>query len=199
MKVFADGAMYSKKAEWSNTPEHVVLQVSSPELPAHELIRYSLSTPGVHTAIIGIGQIDDKPQYCQLTQNLIGAQVASGILSKQERKKIETLALNSKGGKTNYFQKPYQDLTAPREVKVEVLNGGKSVITWHTAHAGDAPIDRYEIWRDGVKVANFAHTPQISKSPFVFTDNYSKIVPKQYIVKVVDQKNRIAQTEPLRG
>ena len=195
MKVFADGAMYSKKAEWSNTPEHVVLQVSSPELPAHELIRYSLSTPGIHTAIIGIGQIDDKPQYCQLTQNLIGAQVTSDILSDQERRKIETLALNSKGGKTNYFQNSYQDLTAPGEVKAKVILGGKSVITWHTAHAGDAAIDRYEIWRDGVKVADFPHTPQVSKSPYVFTDNYGKIAPKQYVVKVVDQKNRIAQSE----
>jgi len=196
MKVFADGAMYSKKAEWSNTPEHVVLQVGSPELPAHELIRYSLSTPGIHTAIIGIGQINDKPQYCQLTQNLIGAQLGSGVLTETDRNIIESLAVKSKGGKTNYFQKPYQDLTAPREVKAEVINGGKAVITWHTSHAGDAAIDHYEIWRDGVKVTNFPHTPQISKAPFMFTDNYSKITPKQYVVKVVDQKNRIAQSEP---
>ena len=196
MKVFADGAMYTKKAEWSNTPEHVVLQVSSPELPAHELIRYSLSTPGIHTAIIGIGQINDEPQHCQLTQNLIGAQVTSEALSEVERRKIETLALNSKGGKTNYFQKLYQDLTAPRELKVEVIKGEKSVITWHTAYAGDAAIDHYEIWRDGVKVANFTHVPQISKTPYLFTDYYRNISPKQYVVKVVDKKNRIAQSEP---
>jgi len=197
MKVFADGAMYTKKAEWSNTPEHVVLQVGSPELPAHELIRYSLSTPGIHTAIIGIGQIDDRPQYCQLTQNLIGAQVTSGALGEEERIKIETLALNSKEGKTNYFQKPYQDLTAPREVKATVTNGGKPLISWHTAHAGDAAIDHYEVWRDGVKVTNVPHTPQTSKSPYVFTDHYSNISPKQYVIKVVDRKNRIAQSAPI--
>ena len=197
MKVFADGAMYTKKAEWSNTPEHVVLQVSSPELPAHELIRYSLSTPGIHTAIIGIGQIDDRPQYCQLTQNLIGAQVAAAVLSEEERRKIEALASNSKGGKTNYFQNSHKELTAPREVKVNVMNKEKSVLTWHTAYAGDAPIDHYEIWRDGVKVANFPHTPQVSKSPYTFTDVYGKITPKQYVVTVVDLKSRIAQAEPI--
>ena len=123
-------------------------------------------------------------------------QVTSEALSEVERRKIETLALNSKGGKTNYFQKPYQDLTAPRELKVEVIKGEKSVITWHTAYAGDAAIDHYEIWRDGVKVANFTHVPQISKTPYLFTDYYSNISPKQYVVKVVDKKNRIAQSEP---
>ena len=197
MKVFADGAMYTKKAEWSNSPEHVVLQVSSPELPAHELIRYSLTTPGIHTAIIGIGQISDETQFCQLTQNLIGAQVDSNELSYEDRKRIEILASRSKGGKTNYFQKPYQDLTAPRKVNVSVTDDGKSVITWHTAYAGDAAIDRYEIWRNGVKITNIQFTPQTSKTPYQFTDNFGKITPKQYVVKVADKKNRLSQSEPV--
>ena len=68
---------------------------------------------------------------------------------------------------------------------------------WHTAYAGDAAIDHYEVWREGVKVANFPRTPQISKTPYLFTDNYSNISPKQYVVKVVDKKNRIAQSETL--
>ena len=197
MKVFADGAMYTKKAEWSNTPEHVVLQVSSPELPANELIRYSLTTPGIHTAIIGIGQISGDPQQCQLTQNMIGAQVKPTDMSMEDRKAIEVLSSKSKGGKTNYFQNPYQDLTAPREVKVQVEKGEKARITWHTAYAGDAAIDHYEIWRDGVKVENIPFAPQTTKIPHLFTDNFGMATPKQYVVKVVDKKDRVAETIPL--
>lgn len=197
MKVFADGAMYTKKAEWSNTPAHVVLQVSSPDLPANQLIRYSLTTPGIHTAIIGIGQISDDPQKCQLTQNLIGAQVKPTDLSNEDRLAIEALASKSKGGKTNYFQNPYQDLTAPREAKAKVEKEGKANITWHTAYAGDAAIDRYEIWRDGVKVKNIAFTPQTTKTPYTFTDDFGKTTPKQYVVRVVDKKERVAETVPL--
>lgn len=197
MKVFADGAMYTKKAEWSNTPEHVVMQVSSPELPANDLIRYSLTTPGIHTAIIGIGQISDDPRKCQLTQNIIGAQVKPTEMSEADRKKVEVLASKSKGGKTNYFQNPYQDLTAPREVKVHVEKEGKALVNWHTAYAGDAAIDHYEIWRNGVKVANVPFTAQTTKMPLLFTDNFGKISPKQYIVKSVDKKNRVAETGPL--
>ena len=197
MKVFADGAMYTKNAEWSSSPGHVVLQVSSPDLPANKLIRYSLTTPGIHTAIIGIGQISDDPGQCQLTQNYNGAQVNPADINEQERKAIETLASKSKGGKTNYFQYPYLDLTAPREVKVEVDSGGKALITWHTAFAGDAAIDHYEIWRNGVKMANVPYTPQTSKTPYLFTDSFGTISPKQYVVKVVDKKERVAETAPI--
>ena len=197
MKVFADGAMYTKKAEWSNTPAHVVLQVSSPELPAKKLIHYSLTTPGIHTAIIGIGQISDDPQQCQLMQNMMDAQVLPTELSFADRKAIEDLAAQSKGGKTNYFQNPYQDLMAPKDAKLTVDKGEKAHITWHTAYAGDAPIDHYEIWRDGVKVENIPFTPQTTKIPHLFTDNFGKTTPKQYVVKVVDKMDRVAETVPL--
>jgi len=197
MKVFADGAMYTKKAEWSNTPAHVVLQVSSPELPAKKLIHYSLTTPGIHTAIIGIGQISDDPQQCQLTQNMIDAQVMPNDLSPSDRTAIEELAAKSKGGKTNYFQNPYQDLMAPREVKVTIEKGDKALVSWHTAYAGDAKIDHYEIWRDSVKVENIPFTPQTTKTPHLFTDNFGKSIPKQYVVKVVDTMNRVAETIPI--
>ncbi len=62
MKVFADGAMYTKPAEWSNNPEHVVRTVGSASLPSQPLIQYSLTTPGVHLAIIGIGHISDNDE-----------------------------------------------------------------------------------------------------------------------------------------
>jgi len=46
MKVFADGAMYSKGAHWSGQPSHVVRQIGSKEMPFKPLIEYSLTTPG---------------------------------------------------------------------------------------------------------------------------------------------------------
>ncbi len=197
MKVIADGAMYSKNAEWSRTPEHVVLQVNSPELPANELIRYSLTTPGIHTAIIGIGQISDDPMQCQLTQNLIGAQVKPTDMSEEEREKVEALAVKSKGGKTNYFQNPFQNMTAPRDAKVEIKKDGKASISWQTAYAGDAAIDHYEVWRNDEKVANISFAPQTTKTPYLFIDNFGNKTPKQYVVKVVDKKRRVVETELL--
>jgi aryl-alcohol dehydrogenase-like predicted oxidoreductase len=196
MKVFADGAMYSKKAEWSNTPEHVVLQVSSPELPSNELIRYSLSIPGIHTAIIGVGQISDDPAQCQLTRNMEGAQVKPMSMSEEDRQKIEGMAAKVKDGKTNYFQKTFQQLTAP-QAPIVVLADGQTLVTWHTALAGDAAIDHYEIWRDDQIVGKVPFTPQTTKSPFLFLDKLNKAVPKKYVLKSVDSKKREASTDPI--
>ena len=55
MKVFADAAMYHKEPRWSRDPNDVFRKVGTPELPSRPLIEYSLSTPGIHTLIIGIG------------------------------------------------------------------------------------------------------------------------------------------------
>ncbi|HEY5510245.1 MAG TPA: aldo/keto reductase [Prolixibacteraceae bacterium] len=193
MKVFADGAMYSKKAEWSNKVSHVVLEVGSKELPADQLIKYSLSTPGIHTAIIGIGKISDDPAQCQLTFNLKHAQVKPEEVLENQRKNIEHLAAKSKEGKTNYFQKAYQDLTPPREVKVSV-NGMSAVVTWLTAFAGDAAIDRYEIWQENKKLASIPFKPQTTKTPYQFEVKKHQS-GKNYTVKVIDKKNRIAEAK----
>lgn len=196
MKVFADGAMYSKKAEWSSTPEHVVLESGSPELPANDLIRYSLGIPGVHTAIIGIGKISDDPKQCQLNQNLLAAQLKTSTLSEDERRRIEALAAKVKGGETNYFQKTFQDLTAPREPMV-IGGDGETVITWHTALAGNAAVDRYEIWRDDQLVAKIPFAAQTTKTPFLYVDKFGTNKPVKYVLKVVDVLKREAATEPL--
>jgi len=192
MKVFADGAMYTKKAEWSNSVPHVVLDVSSNEVPADQLIRYSLSTPGIHTAIIGIGKIDEDPEKCQLTYNLKHSQVKPEGLTEAERAAIEAIALKAKEGKTNYFQKPYMELTPPREARVTPGQKG-NVITWHTAYAGDAAIDRYEIWRGGAKLAAIPFKPQTSKTPYQFEDKHPVAGEPSYVVKVIDRKNRVAE------
>ncbi len=191
MKVFADGAMYSKKAEWSRDPSHVVLEVGSREIPANKLIHYSLSTPGIHTAIIGIGKISDDPSNCQLSYNLKHAQVGAGAMPDDERREIEEIAFRAKEGKTNYFQKSFQELTPPREIKV-VRNEKSAVVTWHTAYAGDAAIDRYEIWRDNIKIGELPFLPQTTKTPYRFEDKNPGT--GSYMVKVADKKNRVANT-----
>jgi aryl-alcohol dehydrogenase-like predicted oxidoreductase len=101
MKVFADGAMYSKEATWSRRPEHVVRTVGTTALPSRPLIEYTLTTPGVSTAIIGIGQIADDPRGCQLQQNLSAAQIAPAGLRESDRRDVEKKTSSVKDGKKN--------------------------------------------------------------------------------------------------
>jgi hypothetical protein len=200
MKVFADGAMYTKPAEWSNKPDHVVRTVGSPSMPSQSLIKYSLTTPGIHLAIIGIGHISEKDEECQLTHNLAAAQVMPNGLTETERTAIEEMAKKSKEGKTNYFQTAALPLTAPKEVSVEhkVENSiRKAAISWNTAYAGDAPIKTYEIWRDGAKIKEIAFAPQITVKPFIFSESLNDNVAHTYIMKVVDVKGRMAESAPV--
>ena len=104
MKVFADGAMYTKEANWTQVPEQVVRTVGSKELPSKPLVEYSLTTPGIDTAIIGIGEISDDPLKCQLKQNLASSQVETNGLNESDRRQVEELSKYVKDGKTNYFQ-----------------------------------------------------------------------------------------------
>jgi len=200
MKVFADGAMYSKPAEWSETPKHVVRTVGSKELPSQSLIRYSLTTPGIHLAIIGIGQISGKNVDCQLFNNLAAAQVLPGGLTESERTEIETKAKKVKEGMTNYFQNAAVFLTAPKEVTaVQNKNNNvrTTIINWNTAYAGDAPIKSYEIWRDGTRIKEFPFTPQLTLKPFTYSDQLEDRNEHSYIIKVVDAKNRISESIPV--
>lgn len=199
MKVFADGAMYTKPAEWSENPKHVVRTVGSDSLSSHSLIKYSLTTPGIHLAIIGIGNISSKNEECQLTDNLVAAQILPDGLSEAERKAVEELAKKVKEGKTNYFQNAAIPLTAPKEVSA-VQDIGSNVrnatIKWNTAYAGDAPIKSYEIWRDGAKIKNIPYSPQITLDPFEYSESLSDKTAHNYIIKVVDDKGRIAESIP---
>jgi aryl-alcohol dehydrogenase-like predicted oxidoreductase len=200
MKVFADGAMYTKPANWSNKSEHVIRTVGSTALPSRPLIQYTLSTPGIHTAIIGIGQIDQDPKFCQLDQNLAAAQIAPNGLATADRLAIEKMTSTVKDGKTNYFQLPKQGLTPPREaLAAQEMQDGKRVIrlTWQTAFAGDEPLARYEIWRDHQKINQVAHQPQISRKPFVFEEVMNDKAAHNYQVAAVDAAGRSAPSEEL--
>jgi len=188
MKVFADAAMYHKEPRWSQTPADVFRKVGTSELPSKPLIEYSLTTPGVHTLIIGIGQIDDDPMKCQLVQNFYAAQIKPDGLSKEERTKIENHAKMVKAN-SNYFQAiENKGLVAPREVK---MNNNK--LTWQSAYAGDDPVSHYEVIVDGKMAGKVKHKPQLLKSkPFGFDLKDKK---GQISVAVVDAAGKRSETK----
>jgi len=200
MKVFADGAMYTKPAEWSNNPSHVVNSVGSESLPSQPLIKYTLTTPGVHLAIIGIGHISNKDEECQLTDNLNASQLLPEGLTEDERLSIEEMAKKAKEGKTNYFQMAALPLTAPKEVLAvqnKENNLRNAVISWNTAYAGDAPIKAYEIWRDDAKIKEITFAPQITTNPFTYSELLNDKNSHTFIIKVVDVKGRVAESIPV--
>ena len=164
MKVFADAAMYHKEPRWSQTPADVFRKIGTPELPSRPLIEYSLTTPGVHTLIIGIGQIDDDPLKCQLVQNFYAAQIEPDGMPADERKKIEAQAAMIRP-QSNYFQMIAKEgLTAPRDIKL-----ADNKITWQTSYADEAPVSYYEVLIGGQLAGKVEHKPQLLKSqPFTF-------------------------------
>ena len=165
MKVFADGAMYTKEARWSRDDRDVVRKVGSAAIPSQPLIEYVLATPGVHTLIIGIGEIDDQPTNCQLVQNFRSAQIEPDALTTAQRRKREFLGRKAKNGETNWFQQPHVGLSSPRNARIEKRENSIR-LSWDTAYAGDEPLASYEIIRDGELLDTLAHRPQTSKTPF---------------------------------
>jgi len=167
MKVFADGAMYTKYANWTREAKDVVRTVGDPKLPSRPLIEYSLSTPGISTQIIGVGHIEDDAQKCQLTQNISAAQIKPNGLSATERGEVEKMALAAKEGKTNYFQIPEGGLTRVANLKGG-LNQDEARLSWDTAYAGNEMIDHYKIVKGGKEIGKVPHKPQVDKTPFSF-------------------------------
>jgi aryl-alcohol dehydrogenase-like predicted oxidoreductase len=201
MKVFADGAMYTKEAHWTRGPEEVVRTVGSPALPSRSLIEYTLTTPGVHTAIIGIGQISDNPALCQLEQNLSAAQVNASAMNANDRTLVENTARAIKEGKTNYFQLPDKGLTAPSKVEAsQSREGDRRTVTigWNTAFAGNKPLNNYEIWRDGRAIGTVRHQPQTAKTPFTYKDVLADNMAHGYTLLVNDTAGRVARSETIR-
>jgi len=201
MKVFADGAMYTKEPRWSRAPEDVVRVVGTADLPSRPLIEYSLTTPGIGTAIIGIGQVATDGRECQLEQNLSAAQVRAESFSETDRKAIEELALRARQGQTNWFQLPPQPLGAPRETAatVETRVGRTFVkVTWQTAYAADEPIEYYEIRRDERPIGRVNHMPQTSKRPFAFMEALDG-QKHSYQIVTVDKAGRSAPSESVQA
>jgi len=198
MKVFADGAMYTKEPHWTMGPHEVVRSVGSRELPSKNLIHYTLTTPGVHTAIIGIGQISEDKSACQIEQNLGAAQIRSNDMNDTDRSEIEKMASAVREGKTNYFQLPYSGLTAPSKVTANQIKSGSErlvEIAWNTAFAGDVPLAAYDIMRDGRKISGFVHKPQTDKTPFKVVDKPGDSSAHEYSVVITDMAGRSAKSE----
>jgi aryl-alcohol dehydrogenase-like predicted oxidoreductase len=192
MKVFADGAMYTKPARWSGTPADVVRLIGTKTLPSKPLIEYALTTPGIHTLIIGIGEIDEDPSRCQLVQDYCAAQIREDALTAEQRREMESLGLRAKDGRTNWFQQPDRGLTPPRNARIE--RGGRIRLTWDTAYAGDEPLSHYVITCDGRELDTVRHAPQTSKTPFSFEADAGR----EFSVASVDAAGRRASTGTLQ-
>ncbi len=201
MKVFADGAMYEKPAVMTQGPHMVVRRVGNKSLPSRKLVEYTLTTPGIHTAIIGTGHIDSNPKACQLTQNLLAAQIRPDAFTVTDRREVEKLARTAKQGKTNgFFQADKQELTAAREYSAQQKKHDKkrtAKLEWQTAYAGDEPIVRYEIWRDNNRVGEVAHKPQTTRAPFVYKETLPDSSAHKYKILTVDAAGRTAGTEEI--
>ncbi len=195
MKVFADGAMYTKNADWSREPSDVVRQIGSKDTPFKPLIEYSLTTPGISTLIIGIGQISDDPSQCQLSQNIDASQIKPGALSETDREMVEEMANKVKQGKTNYFQKDEGGLTSVQNTALQQTEEKTIQLSWDTAYAGSYPIEKYEVWRNDEKVGEVKHNPQISMDPFQYHDKLIESEKSEYKVVTIDTKDNRAETD----
>jgi len=193
MKVFADGAMYSKYANWTRDSDGVVRSVGTRELPSKPLIEYALTTPGIHTAIIGIGQISDDNLKCQLVQNYYACQIVPEGLSQEKREKIEKSGKVAKDGKTNYFQLPYLGLTPPQDLKI--LKEEELKISWNSAMAANDPLSHYEVLRGEELVATILHTPQTTTDPFRYKGDLNQ---GNYTVVTVDKAGNRAESEVIK-
>lgn len=207
MKVFADAAYYHKAPVFSRTPADVYHQVGSEQLPSAELIRYALSVDGVSTVIIGVGHIDDDPARCQLEQNLAAAQLHEPLSADAMAAVEARVAAAGKHGANAYFQRKAHGLTAVRNLGAEAdspspMFARLSVrISWDTAYAGAAAIDRYEVLRDDHVIGAVPHRPQYTTARFHFDDVLTD--PQQhgshrYAVRTVDAAGNVADSHALQ-
>jgi hypothetical protein len=202
MKVFADAAYYHKEAKFSSNPEDVYLDVGSEDLPSRDLIQYALSVQGISTIIVGIGHVDDDPTKCQLEQNLQAGQIEKPLNSKAMKSIEDRITSLGKDKANSYFQRKATGLTAPRNVGVEADSampsfGRKAVrISWDTAYAGSAPIERYEVLKNGKVIGALPHQPQTTQKRFYYEDilgNDEKTGNNHYTVRSVDTAAVTAQ------
>ena len=146
--------------------------IGTESVPSKPLIEYVLTTPGIHTLIIGIGQINDNPLKCQLVQNYYAAQIEPDALSENERRELEKIGARARNGETNYFQLADTGLTPPRNARLTKSDGIK--LSWDTSYAGNEPITHYEIVSDGKIIGTVQHLPQASKDPFSYEIHIGK-------------------------
>jgi aryl-alcohol dehydrogenase-like predicted oxidoreductase len=164
MKVFADGAFYGKPARFSRTPDDVILSVGKPEAIAYsDLVRYTLSLPGVSCAIIGTGMVNrEKPESDQMVANLTAAM--KDMPSDLERIRIEKDSEARHGAVTNYFQDKTNGLVQPATVNVR-RDGDRAIVEWSTALAGRDPLRAYEVRAGNQVLLSLPFRPQMYEAP----------------------------------
>ena len=163
MKVFADGVFFGKEPRFSRTPADVNQKLDNAKLNTHEMVRYTVSLPGVCTTIIGTGHINRKdPADDQLVANLAAA--TDVTMTEAERAALEKEAEQQYGATTNYFQQKGQGLIQPAEVKL-MKEGGKVKVTWQAAVAGAKPLLAYQIKAGGKPVLTIPARPQLTLAP----------------------------------
>lgn len=163
MKLFADGVFYGKGPHFSTTPADVVHTVGKQDKIKYEdLVRYTLSMPGVSCAVTGIGHIDrEKPENDQLVANLAAA--TQDPASTAERRRIESEMAQRYGATTNYFQLPQSGLLQPTIVKIEKVPGSDQVtVRWNTAIAAAKPICCYEVRAGDKMLSSIPYRPQLT-------------------------------------
>ncbi len=194
MKVFAAGAMYDVPAHWTQGPHEIVRRVGGSTISSNDLITYTLSTPGVNTAIMGIGHIDDDPSQCQIVNNVRDASEVAK-LSTSERRAIEQRAGEVKNGNTNFFQAAKESMTGPQNIRIEPIqsDGRRYRLTWDTAIAADEPIREYRIIRDNVRIATVEHQPQTTYAkPFTYGLAVDDAESHTVTIAAVDADDRAA-------
>jgi aryl-alcohol dehydrogenase-like predicted oxidoreductase len=164
MKIFADGTYYGKTPHFSTSPDDVIHSVGKPGAVAYsDLVRYSLSLPGVSVAIIGTGRINrQKPEGDQLVANLAAA--VKDMPSEIERLRIEKESKERHGAATNYFQEMTNTLVQPTQVKL-TQDGDLVVVEWNTAFAGPEPLRSYNIMAGSRTLLSLPFRPQCTEAP----------------------------------
>lgn len=191
MKIFADGGMFDKEPGWSSQPGDVVRTVGTEDIPSKPLVEYALATPGVHTVILGIGEINDDPLKCQLIQNYYAAQIEEDTISENQRRELEKIGARAWNGETNYFQRAAIGLTPPGNPKLTKTD--KVILTWDSSYAGEEPISRYEIIKDGEVAETVQHLPQTTKEPFT-----CELTPgREFSIVAVDAAGKRASSDIL--
>jgi len=199
MKVFSDGVFWGKGEHWGG---EWVKTIGLPDKVSYQdFIGYTLSSPGVHVAVIGIGEVDknNDPQRDQFVANLAAFQTARA-LTLRERKDIMERVAGLHGTHTNFYQRPGSGLQPPQNVRVARLQNGPVEVSWDTAYAADNALVRYEIFRRHDLVARVPFAPQITEQPFRFVDDGAKgSFPGGlwYRVRVVDSEGATADSNTI--
>jgi aryl-alcohol dehydrogenase-like predicted oxidoreductase len=165
MKLFADGLFFGgKPARDSHDPKDLVTTVGKPGyLNYHDMIRYTVSLPGVCTAVIGTGHIDRKDaSKDQLVMNLAAA--IDTPMGKDERAKLEAQSAAMYGATTNYFQATAVGLVQPSAVKLEKV-GERVIASWQAGYAGSKPIAGWQIKTGGKTVLTIPFREQLTTAP----------------------------------